>query len=199
MPPWHELPVVDRLAVIQFVKTLAPAAWQEAPEPAIAIPDPPRATHDLVARGKALFQSAKCWECHGAEGRGDGPSAGQLRTDAGFPIRPTDLTRGQFKGGADVRDVYRAVSTGLNGTPMPSFADSLTEAERWALAYYVLSLSAFTDPLTGERLALEAQTRAVLNRPDTARDLQHAHDPARLAGPVDRHRYRFGLLGGPKE
>ncbi len=35
---------------------------------------------------------------------------------------------------------------------MPSFADSLPDEERWAVAYYVLSLSAWTDPLTGQRL-----------------------------------------------
>ncbi len=86
---------------------------------------------------------------------------------------------------------------------MPSFADALTEAERWALAYYALSLSAFRDPLTGEPLALDAGTRALLDGADIGRDIERAHDPTRPAprgaAPADRHRYRFGLLGGPKE
>src|SRR5262249_5679726 len=109
MPPWHELAAADRLAVLQYLKTFAPATWREAPEPPIVIPPPPAGTPALVAQGRALFQSAKCWECHGADGRGDGPSAGQLRTDAGFPIRPTDLRRDPLKAGSDVRDVFRTL------------------------------------------------------------------------------------------
>ena len=202
MPTWHELRESDRLAALQFIKTFAPEAWQAPPEPPIAIPAPPPATPELLARGRTLFRTAKCWECHGNEGKGDGPSAGQLKSDAGFPIHPTDLTRGQFKGGADVRDVFRALSTGLNGTPMPSFAESLTEPERWALSYHVLSLSAFTDPLTGERLRLDAKTTAWLNESDGARQILSAYDPERgPASPANAaqfHRYRFGLRGGPK-
>jgi len=37
-------------------------------------------------------------------------------------------------------DIYRALVTGRDGTPMPSFLDATTEAERWALVAYVLSL-----------------------------------------------------------
>jgi len=51
------------------------------------------------------------------------------------------------------------MSTGLSGTPMPSFSDSLPEADRWALSYYVLSLSAFTDPLTGQKMQISEKDR----------------------------------------
>jgi cytochrome c oxidase cbb3-type subunit 2 len=203
MPTWHELPEKDRLAVLQFIKTFAADFWKDPGEPPIVIPDPPPATRELVARGKALFQTAKCWECHGNEGKGDGPSAAQLETDEGFPIRPTDFTRGQFKGGASVRDVFRTMSTGLNGTPMPSFAEAMKEDERWAISYFVLSLSAFVDPLTGQPLRVDAGTRAFLNRPETAAEARYAYDPEwgaeLIAGQVDFHRYRFGLRGGPRE
>ena len=201
MPTWHELHEKDRLAVIQFIKTFAPEAWKEGHEPPIGMPEPPPATPGFVARGKELFRQAKCWECHGDEGKGDGPSAGQLKTDAGFPIRPTDFTRGQFKGGSNVRDIFRTMTTGLNGTPMPSFADSMKEDERWAISYFVLSLSAFTDPLTGQKLRLAEQTRAALNRSGGAEDARYAYDPDRggALAAAEFHRYRFGLRGGPKE
>jgi cytochrome c oxidase cbb3-type subunit 2 len=200
MPPWHELPEGDRRAVVQFLKTFASARWREAAEPPIVIPAPPPATPAWVERGRQVYDHAKCWECHGAEGRGDGPSADQLRTDAGFPIRPTDLARGPLKGGAAVADVYRVLTTGLNGTPMPSFADSLGDDERWAVAYYVLSLSAFRDPRTGAPLPLDAATRRRLNEAEVGVEIAGAYDPARPTAPPptaqDRHRYRFGLLGG---
>jgi cytochrome c oxidase cbb3-type subunit I/II len=199
MPTWHELPEKDRIAVIAFIKTLSPRWQDERPEPAIPIGEPPRATPELLARGKALYTQAKCWECHGDGGKGDGPSAAQLEDDLGFPIRPADFTRGQFKGGSDVRDIFRAMTTGLDGTPMPSFADAMKEDERWALSYYVLSFSAFNDPLTGEKLRLDAAARARLNDPDprvfrssplaldpTARD---PHAPKALV------RFHKGLMG----
>jgi len=152
MPTWHELPTEDRRAVIAFIKTFS-ARWRdEKPEPSGAMPSPPPASVAMLARGRDVYVSAKCWECHGEHGRGDGPSAEQLRDDFDFPIRPTDFTHGQFKAGPAPADIFRALSVGLDGTPMPSFADSLSDEERWAVAYYVLSLSAWTDPLTGQRL-----------------------------------------------
>jgi len=47
---------------------------------------PAEAREDSVVRGEVLFQ-AHCAACHGVDGRGDGPAAGDLRTG------PGDLTR----------------------------------------------------------------------------------------------------------
>jgi cytochrome c oxidase cbb3-type subunit 2 len=97
-----------------------------------------------------------------------------------------------------VADIYRTVSTGLSGTPMPSYSDSVPEADRWALAYYVLSLSAFTDPLTGEKLALSAADRAALNDPAleasesrTAYRLQSGEEPSLYAGEAWARKHGF--------
>jgi cytochrome c oxidase cbb3-type subunit I/II len=102
-----------------------------------------------------------------------------LTDDLKFPIRPADFTRGQFKGGSTVRDIFRTMTLGLDGTPMPSFGDSMSEEERWAISYFVLSLSAWKDPLTGETLQIPAGARAKLNSPDVAADHpRFALDPA---------------------
>lgn len=175
MPTWHEVPESERLAVVQFIKTFSDRWKTDKPELAIPIPDAPKAMPELVARGKKLYVKAKCWECHGDGGKGDGPSADSLKDDFGFPIRPADFTKGQFKGGSDVMDIYRTMTTGLDGTPMPSFVDSMKDDERWAISYYVLSFSAWGDPLTGEKLRLSPEAKAALNAPDT-----HADSP-RLA------------------
>ena len=71
------------------------------------------------------------------------PSAAGLTDDWGNPIQPADFTTGIFKVGPRPEDIYRTFMTGLNGTPMPSYDAILpTEQDRWALAYYILSLSA---------------------------------------------------------
>jgi cytochrome c oxidase cbb3-type subunit I/II len=179
MPPWHEVPAGDRLAAIAWIKTFS-ERWKEAREPAVALGTPPPASPALVARGRELYAQAKCAECHGETGRGDGPSATQLKDDFGRPIRATDLARGQFKGGARVTDVFRTMTLGLDGTPMPSFADSMTGEERWAISYHVLSLSAWTDPLTGAKVDLPAEARRALNDAGVrAARPAEAWDPAR--------------------
>jgi cytochrome c oxidase cbb3-type subunit 2 len=76
---------------------------------------------------------------------------------------PADLTSGQFKSGPAVEDIFRTMTTGLSGTPMPSYRDSLPEEDRWALSYYVLALSAYKDPLTLEPLNIPDADRAALN------------------------------------
>ena len=53
---------------------------------------------------------------------------------------------------------------------MPSYRDSLPEADRWALAYYILSLSAFTDPLNGEPLKISDATKKALDNPSLQAD-----------------------------
>lgn len=176
MPSFHMLPNKDRLAVIQYLKyELAvdrsdpdePYAYflEEQPERPLYLGYPPEPDSALVAQGNEVWQSAKCWECHGDTGQGDGDKADELEDDFGYPIPPANLTRGLFKSGAGVRDIYRTITTGVNGTPMPSYADSLPDDERWALAYYVLSLSAFKDPLTGEALQIAGTDRRALNDP----------------------------------
>jgi cytochrome c oxidase cbb3-type subunit 2 len=184
MPTWHELSEKDRMSVIQYVKyelsvdrsdPKKPTAWfvDERPKPPIYIGEPPKPSQELVRRGKEVWKQAKCWECHGEEGKGNGEKAEGLKDDFGFPIPPANLTTGQFKSGPTAKDIFRTMSTGLMGTPMPSFSDSLSEDDRWALSYYVLSLSAFTDPLTGEKMKIAPADRAALNDPD--RKAQESH------------------------
>jgi cytochrome c oxidase cbb3-type subunit I/II len=198
MPTWHELPEKDRIAAIAYLKTFSTRWKDDKPEPPVVIGEPPKPTPELLARGKTLYARAKCGECHGDGGKGDGPSADQLRDDSKFPIRPTDFTRGQFKGGGDVRDVYRTMTTGLDGTPMPSFADSMTDDERWAISAHVLSLSAFRDPLTGEELRLDERARARLNAPeaDAFASPRLALDPTAPPGIAEQPKTTIRLYKG---
>lgn len=186
MPTWHDLPFQERMAAIHYIKTFSDRWQQEAPPASIGIPaEPPRATPEVLARGQEIWVAAKCNQCHGDEGRGDGPSAPDLVDDFGFPIPPADLTTGIFKSGSDVRDIFRTISTGLDGTPMPSFVDAFPEADdRWALAYYVLSLSAFTDPLYATPEEFPDEVKQALNDPEAG-----YRTPAmayRWTGPADR-------------
>jgi len=145
MSGWGTLPEEDRWRVVYYIKTFSDVFRERGAvvRPTREVPASPEA----VARGREVYERAKCWECHGREGRGDGPSAPTLRDDSGDLTRAADLTKGwRIKGGREARDLFMRFSTGLDGTPMPSYADALSEEERWALAHFVRSLQTSEEP-----------------------------------------------------
>ena len=142
MPGFRYMPLEQRLEVIEYVKSLNRRFWDRQEIKTVAVPAPPTMTLERLARGKQLYADAECLACHGERGRGDGPSAPTLKDNRELPIAATDLARPErFKNGARPEDIYRTLMTGLAGTPMPSYADSLEPDQAWDLAYYVLSLS----------------------------------------------------------
>lgn len=144
MPAWKDhLSLRERRLVVAYVMAFSPRFTEEKPER--LVPEALRAPNEtaaLLQRGRALYRLMRCAECHGESGRGDVRAAATLRDDAGRPISPLDFTRGLYKGGSSPADVYRTFVTGLSGTPMPAYGDSLpNEEDRWALVYYVKSHS----------------------------------------------------------
>lgn len=157
MPEWQLLPERERWALVETVKAFVPD-WQErgAGVP-IAIPPPPGdlGGAERIARGREVYETLECTTCHGAEGRGDGPSAKTLPPDAwGNPQHPFNFSKGALKSGSSPADVYRTFMTGLNGTAMPSYYDIfaapdgeyIREGDGWNLVAYVLSLRGKATP-----------------------------------------------------
>ncbi len=138
----------ERRAVVQYLKTFSPRFKKQKPGQSVSIPSRPREDKELIAMGETLYKDAGCVSCHGSNGKGDGSSAEGLKDFWGFPILPADLTLKPFKSGPNQEDLYRTLSTGLDGTPMPSYADSLTPKERWGIVFYILICS---DSRTAER------------------------------------------------
>jgi mono/diheme cytochrome c family protein len=104
----------------------------------VPVPDLTQATPESLARGKELYVSKACAQCHGATGKGDGQ---EKMVDAkGLPTRPRDFTRGIFKGNTDPASIWRRIWTGMPGTPMPS-SQSLAPGEVTAMTHFILSLS----------------------------------------------------------
>ena len=65
------------------------------------------------------------------------------RTIWAGPIAPFNFTDGSRpKCGATDQDIYRIFMTGLDGTPMPSFADNIKPDEAWDLVFYLRTLHA---------------------------------------------------------
>lgn len=143
MPSWPNFSNEQVSELAYFITTFSPdfSNPENVPQP-VPLPSAPKETKASVELGQKLYQDNGCVKCHGPLGRGDGPSAPTLVDDLGNPIRPADLTQSwTFRGGATREDIFRTMSTGLNGTPMPSFLDALKPEDRWAITDYINSIS----------------------------------------------------------
>jgi cytochrome c oxidase cbb3-type subunit 2 len=141
MPTWQAIDARSRHDVIAYIKTFSARFKGEKPQDPIKIPPDPGYSPTSVARGGAVYVKYNCSQCHGASGQGDGPSAHELKDDWGNPIVPYDLSKGHVKCGDKSTDIYRVFMAGLSGTPMPTFADSLSPEDAWDLVHYIQSLS----------------------------------------------------------
>jgi mono/diheme cytochrome c family protein len=157
MPSWKPLLRQERADLVAYIKTFSSAFQEEKPGAPVAIPPEPPSSAESIKRGGELFQSMNCWSCHGKDGRGAGPSAASLTDSKGYPITPFDFTSGsRFKCGVSDQDMFRDLVTGLDGTPMPSFASAMTEAQRWDVVHYIRSLHT-TKRHSGVKIQLEGQ------------------------------------------
>ncbi|MFL6193397.1 MAG: c-type cytochrome [Thermoanaerobaculia bacterium] len=160
MPAWSQLSDAQINELVAAVKSFSPdfADPEKKPKP-IPIPEAPAFSPESAKKGKEVYARIGCPACHGQIGRGDGPSALTLTDDWSHPIRPADLTkRWTFRGGPTREDIYRTFTTGINGTPMPSFAESLSDQERWQLVDYIESLDPRDEPGYAELLKVQRTT-----------------------------------------
>jgi len=148
MPSFAFLTEKERRQVAAYTLEKADLLGTLEPEPVALGAEPPAAGAEALARGKELFKTMACVQCHGAGGKGDGPTAKFLKDDKGRPVHPRDFTAGLFHGGGERKDLFYRITTGMDGSPMVSFLGAIPDAaDRWALADYVLSLKAEPKPV----------------------------------------------------
>ncbi|MGA2980489.1 MAG: cytochrome c [Terriglobales bacterium] len=141
MPSWNALTKQERADLVAWIKHFSPRWQNEKAGTPIQIPAEPEVTADRVKAGQEVFRKMECWKCHGVQGMANGPSAATLSDDLGRPISPFNFTDGSrpLCGNTDT-DIYKIFMTGLDGTPMPSFADNIKPEEAWDLVFYLRSL-----------------------------------------------------------
>lgn len=151
MEGWADaLTPIERWQLVAYLKTFS-RAWRdpEADNPAqsarvaeetafrgaspvtdFTVLSPPAATREQIFLGEQMFYWAQCWQCHGIGLRGDGPGFGNHFDVWGFRAWPQNLRGpGRFKAGSSTREIFRTFSTGIDGSVMPSFQDTLVSAE----------------------------------------------------------------------
>ena len=98
---------------------------------------------------------ANCASCHGEKGDGQGT------TTLDRPAR--SFMDGGFSFGNTPETIFRTLSVGIPGTPMPSF-DLLPEADRQLLAEYVITLGPPIAEVTDEQMILRVHDRPLVVR-----------------------------------
>ncbi len=112
--------------LVHYIKTFAEIYEEDKPGQPIDYSGEVAYSAESAAKGKEYFEGDfECHTCHGTGGRGNGKQAlDGLEDDWGNPIWPANLTRPwTYRGGRNRKDIFRNVVMGINGTPMPSFAD----------------------------------------------------------------------------
>lgn len=166
MPAWPRFSDAEVAALVDYLKKFSPDTFSIKGTP-MKIGSPPGKSEKLMALGKEMYQSAKCWECHGKAGKGDGEKGWQekFKDDWGNKIYPADQTSPwEYRAGSDLTNVFRTISVGFDGTPMTSYGDTVSEEKRWALAYFVLS-----QQMT-RKLGPALRVRSVPTLPSTTED-----------------------------
>ena len=98
--------------------------------PPIDIMAESKPTPELIEKGKNLFTTI-CVSCHGADGKGDGPSAASLNP------KPRNFTSKEgWVNGPKLSGIFTTLSEGISGSGMSAY-DYLTPEERISLAHYI--------------------------------------------------------------
>ncbi|MBI4212213.1 MAG: c-type cytochrome [Deltaproteobacteria bacterium] len=159
MPGWDVLPEKDWKALLAYIKMLVPRLQEGRPGSRIEVPPMPTTSKVSVEAGRVLYATIGCVACHGAEGKGNGMAAMSLRDAWGDIVPPRDLVRGPLKWGNTDQDLYRTLTLGIPGTPMPGYSRTLTQTEIWQLASYVRSLQKMppdTNPSSPKRYLIKS-------------------------------------------
>jgi mono/diheme cytochrome c family protein len=152
MPAFEFLAPGERELLVDYVRHLAGIDREPEPE-AVATGTETAAGAASVERGKHAYEKMQCGQCHGPAGRGDGPAAKGMKDEMERPIQVRDFSLGFYRRGASAAEIYRTFMAGLDGTPMPSYAASLSNDEAWDLAHYMQTFQKPKAPPPADPLA----------------------------------------------
>jgi len=145
MPPQVGISNEDLEAVTEYIMSFSFRFEDEDPCEVIVAKKPDYvASSQSIDKGKVVYNNMKCWECHGYLGQGDGPKSLDIKDDWGKQLLPFNFISGALKRGSTPENIYMTFTSGLDGTGMPSYEDSLSEDDRWHLVSYTLKLMGLT-------------------------------------------------------
>lgn len=138
-------------------------------------------------RGQAIYRKL-CVECHGEEGKGNGPRAIQLG------IAPSDFTNRELRDEVPISWYFRATTKGVIGTAMLGWESQLIARQRWDVTFYVWSLASSEEGIAQGR-RLYVQECAPCHGADGLGDGPRVDTLAKPPTPLADPRYLAGRSG----
>lgn len=168
MAPFSNLSDGEVTALVHYIKTFS-ARWrrEKAGEEIPILPDPWNGKRkEAIDRGLVVYHtSAQCWTCHpayvpreailewsrdldlveGRKPRKSMPFRGKLERSplietAYGMVLPPDFLSDTLPAARGLEGLYRAVSAGIGGTPMPTWHERLAARDLWAVVHFVREL-----------------------------------------------------------
>ena len=124
--------VVATAAVAEEKDPLKPRVPADQMGEAKAMKNPVPVNDANLAKGKALFETkGTCFNCHGKEGKGDGPAGAILNPS------PRNFTNCKFHKKRKDGELFWVIKNGSPGTGMVSLVPgTITEEEAWTIINY---------------------------------------------------------------
>jgi len=183
MLPW-DISEEQTLAVAQYLKTFAPQVWEGKDKKLGAqvelSKDPFGAAHatSAIEKGREVYHAvANCYTCHRAyatpqeiadyqfKASGEkvnpadlGDDIFQLKlqdSDHGAKFVPPDFLFHKVRSASTVEELYLRLASGVGGTTMPSWRDTIKDDEIWAAAYYVKHLMSLKEDTVAKQELLK--------------------------------------------
>ncbi len=126
MPSWRPAARAEAADLLSYIKTFSPRWKTEKPGKPVQIPAETPVTTESILAGAQCFRRSSAGSAMGTRAMATGrrlPRSPTARTSRSVRTISPPATR--FKCGTTNADLYRVFMTGLDGTPMPSFADNL--------------------------------------------------------------------------
>ena len=142
MPAWAPFITGDSLgAIVDYVKSLS-SRFKEETTQKIIVGRAIASSERSISNGRKIYNELECYDCHGEDGTSKGDDVFELEDDMEREIKAANLTEPwTFKGGSASKDIYIRLVTGMNGTPMPSYDETVSERQLWDLANYVVAMA----------------------------------------------------------
>ncbi len=174
MLPW-DMTDKQMYQVVQYIKTFAPEAWEGkdkelGQKQMVVTKDPFGKAHKQVAlqRGKEVYHVvAQCQACHRAyvsfpelsslneivygaplDPEFFDPDTYYSRpqpSQYGYSTLPPDMTWHHVRSAKTVDEIYVRLLSGVGGAAMPSWKDTLSDEDIWAVSHYVRYLMDLKD------------------------------------------------------
>lgn len=134
--PWHGAPLVLALAAPGVLVGGDDQPWV-APAEERAKTSPVTSSPEALEKGRFLYRK-NCQRCHGAKGKGDGPSGR-------YGVKPPeDLTSPDKQARLTDGEIFWKITTGLRDGPdviMPAYKREIpADEDRWKVVLFVRTL-----------------------------------------------------------